>query len=144
MPTAALPYPLFPECFLRVPSLLYTPLTKAGLVKSCAAIREHRCKIHYKNQASKCPFKIGLKHARLSLPSEFLLNSIRIQTKQDLHSLSELQDYKWKVITAIIYGSKQACKCIGVLYEAFFVFPFRLFLVMKKLLLADGIKDEVL
>jgi len=61
-----------------------------------------------------------------------------------LHYPSELLDYKQKLVATIIYGRKQACKYIGILSEAFFVFSSLLFLVMKKLLLAEGITDKLL
>jgi len=61
-----------------------------------------------------------------------------------LHYPSELLDYKQKLVATIIYGRKQACKYIVILSEAFFVFSSLLFLVMKKLLLAEGITDKLL
>lgn len=61
----------FPEAAIPLAQAL---LTTACLVQSCAAIVKHRkYKIPQKNQASKCLFKIGPKHIKLCLPSEFLL-----------------------------------------------------------------------
>lgn len=43
--------PSIPRVLPETPSLSYTPLIKVGLAKMHAAIWEHRCKSHYKNQA---------------------------------------------------------------------------------------------